>query len=468
MADRRRRSQTSSARRSTGSTRTRSKTNNARRAGTKTNTARTTQTARKQTARKQPAKTQSRKKRTSGTGEIRAISSSQNLPLQQNLGDSYYNLIFGTIILIIFGLLTVYIADSSVSGLLVSFGFATGGVLIMIFFVGRLGTVIYKKLAPLTWLGSIAMIALLKTPLGISVNGATRWLNLFGISVQVVEFVKVGTIITCAWLLNKYYKDMIAPGVYALVWGAAGILAALIIKISSDLSSGLVILLIAYVMTFVVMKHVIWHIIVAITGVSGFYIVYVRPAIELFNAKTVSEIKEMHAADEIPYRVERILGWLHPDAFRQDLAYQTAQSVRAIGSAGFLGKGLGSTLGTENFFAIESDFILAQLTSSFGILGLIGVLGLFLFLVLNIIFTAMNSRDRLFESLLCTGIATHFLFQNLINFCVATGAFPNTGIPFIFLSSGTTGLLVNCAEIGMVLAINVNTAKRLHDKGLLH
>ncbi|MCQ2508205.1 MAG: FtsW/RodA/SpoVE family cell cycle protein [Dorea sp.] len=429
--------------------------------------------SKKPAPRKTSTKTRNRRKKeldvvkVNGNNELRAMPSSESYDTGVHLGDSYYNLIFGTIIMICIGLLTIYIATGDL-GMIIKQGLiAVGSIFLMLIFISRLGTILYKKFVWAEYIVGIALILALTTGMAISVNGASRWLSIGGISLQVVEIVKVVVIIVCAYLLDKNLNKMNPTVLTFYVWIVAAIPALLIITISSDLSSGLVIILIAGIMTFVVMKNWLLHVGVGLVGIAGFYVVYMKKAIDYYNLYGVADLKAMHADGTLPYRVERILGWLYPASFQEDFAFQTSQSVHAIGSAGFLGKGLGSTLGTENFFAIESDFIIAQVASSFGILGLLCILALFLFIVYNIIYTASCCRNNLFDCLLCTGVATHFLCQNLINFSVATGVFPNTGIPFIFLSNGNTGLLINCIEIGIILAINKKAGKLQRKKGII-
>lgn len=430
---------------------------------------------RRKTAKTKRSKTKSRAQsgkqpsnRVNRPDDIKVVSGITTPESEIHLGDSYYNMLFGTISMVVIGILTVYMATGDVGMLIKQSGFGALGIFLAHFFISGLGTKIYYKLVGIIYVTAIVLTLLLLTPLKITSNGAARWLNIGGISLQVVEVVKVAVIIVCAYILSTYAKKLNWIALTIIVWGFAAVPAVLIMKISSDLSSTLVIFLIAFVMTFVVTGKWIFHIAVGVIGIIGFYFIYVKEAIDMMKEYGVANLNAMYESGDVPYRVGRILGWLYPENFTQGFAYQTTQSVRAIGSAGFLGKGLGSTLGTEGLFAVESDFIIAQVASSFGILGLIGILALFLFIVYNIIYTATNSRKRLFDCLLCTGVATHFLFQNLINFCVATGVFPNTGIPFIFLSNGNTGLLINICEVGIVMAINRKSGKILARKGILY
>lgn len=118
------------------------------------------------------------------------------------------------------------------------------------FFFARVDYHKWEKFATLAYIGSIVLVLLLLTPLGITANGATRWLNL-GMSLQPAEVAKLGVILFLASLVCKMGKGVRTIKGAAIIIGFAGVLFVLIYKISSNLSSAIIVLGIAVVMLFV-------------------------------------------------------------------------------------------------------------------------------------------------------------------------------------------------------------------------
>ena len=138
--------------------------------------------------------------------------------------------------------------------------------------------------------------------------------------------------------------------------------------------------------------------------------------------------------------------------FRSGL--QPLQSLLAIGSGGLFGVGLGQ--GRQKFLYLpepQNDFIFAIVCEELGLVGAGLILFLFALLIIRGYWLALHAKDR-FGSLMIVGIMTLFAFQVFANVAVVTNLFPVTGISMPFFSAGGTALVIQLAEMGLVLAIS--------------
>ena len=147
----------------------------------------------------------------------------------------------------------------------------------------------------------------------------------------------------------------------------------------------------------------------------------------------------------LSYWFNRIIAFLDPFTYRNDFAYQINSSYDAIGSGGFLGKGLGNGMLTEfKMMPIyESDFIVSALAEQFGFIGI-------LCLIFSLIYffywyvSYIEKCTNKFEKMILVGFGAIWFFHSFINLCIVSGIFPVTGLPFPFLSYGGTYFLSNC------------------------
>ncbi len=154
------------------------------------------------------------------------------------------------------------------------------------------------------------------------------------------------------------------------------------------------------------------------------------------------------------YQSTRILVWQDPWAYKQDGGYQIIQSLYAIGSGGLLGLGLGKS--RQKFLYLpepENDFIFAIVCEELGYLGAAIVILLFVLLIIRGYWLAVHARDR-FGALLVVGITTLLAVQVFLNISVVTNLLPTTGISLPFFSYGGTALMIQLAEMGMVLSVS--------------
>ena len=161
---------------------------------------------------------------------------------------------------------------------------------------------------------------------------------------------------------------------------------------------------------------------------------------------------------KIGYNASRIEVWRDPFGgdmeFQRDKAWQTIQSLLTIGSGGLLGVGLGKSRQKFMFLPEEhNDFIFAVVFEELGLVGATLIMVLFALLIMRGFWLAINARDR-FGSLLVVGVTMQIALQTFLNMAVVTNLIPNTGISLPFFSYGGTALLIQLAEIGIVLSVS--------------
>jgi cell division protein FtsW len=162
-----------------------------------------------------------------------------------------------------------------------------------------------------------------------------------------------------------------------------------------------------------------------------------------------------------PYRLERLSAFIDPWANPKDEGFQLIQSLYAIGNGGLFGVGFGNSTQKYMFLPFsESDFIFSIIAEEFGLAGCILVFATFAFIIWEIFSVGKKCADR-FGRYICYGIAAVIAVQTALNFAVATGSIPPTGLPLPFISFGGTSLLVFMSAIGIVLNVDKQNKKVL-------
>lgn len=336
-------------------------------------------------------------------------------------------------------------------GMFMAAGFA--GILVLQFANYR----ILKYFAWPLYLSGIMSILLLKTPLGVSANGATRWLKLPGIGqFQVSEWVKICVIVFLAYMIDKNKQHLSSPKVTFYLWIAGAIPTALLFKISNDLSSSAVILGICFIMSFISTKTEKLHLAVFIAAV----LVIVMYVWSIWNNMPTPE-----QLNSMSFRVGRIAAWLDPDRYAATQGHQTLQGLYAIGRGGVFGKGLGGSIQKMGQIPeAENDMIFSVICEELGIIGALVLIYLFGYLIYQIARVMVSAPD-LFGGMLSLGVFAHLTLQSIFNICVNLAILPNTGIPLPFISYGGTSVFCLLAgEMAIVFSVEHRIGKPLGKK----
>lgn len=302
----------------------------------------------------------------------------------------------------------------------------------------------YDKWSRILYIGTLAVLASVFV-LGSTAMGAERWLVIGPIRLQPSEFAKISIIITLAAHLDRKSdlsrpRDLISPLLHVAV--PMGL-----IMLQPDFGTTLVFGAIALGMLYFAganPKHLLAIVIAGVLAVAG--------AAYLSAEGYLPLLKE--------YQVKRLTVFLDPYADRMGDGWNVIQSMIAIGSGGFFGKGLfGGSQTQLNFLpARHTDFIYSVVGEEFGFLGAAFLLFLFALLLWRLLRITVIAKDR-FGSLITAGVTSMFLFHILVNIGMTLGVMPITGITLPFISQGGSSLLANLLCIGLVANVVMRRRK---------
>lgn len=280
---------------------------------------------------------------------------------------------------------------------------------------------------------SIIVTTLVFVPgLGFEHGGSKRWINVFGISLQPVEFLKIGFIIYfSAWLSwvkgrVKDFRFSLLPLILLL-----GIITVILIN-QPDTKSLILITATGLVMLFI--SGTPWKYIL------GMFLVMVTAfAILAFTT---------------PYLRTRINTFMNPDQNGSTSSYQIQQSLIAVGSGGIAGRGLGQSIQKFNYLPEpQGDSIFAVVGEEVGFIGSVFIIFLYVAFAMRGYRIAHYAPDS-FSKLFVIGIVTIITAQSFMNIASIIGVFPLTGVPLVFMSHGGTALLLDIGLMGIVLNIS--------------
>lgn len=329
--------------------------------------------------------------------------------------------------------------------------------------VGIAGMLIVSSLAfnsrwlvPLSWfmyLASLVMMGLV-SKIGIESHNAKRWLKVFGLSVQPSEIAKIAVVMLVPWVIAKWGKEALKePGsvrrgsVFLSVLLIGGIPGVMAWKLTDNLSTGIIIVCIAFGIYVMSKPKPLPYILVAIVLLAILYYVSYQMGGSLAQA-VVSE------ADISSFRKRRLAAWRDPYKFISGSGWQVIQGLYAIGSGGWLGKGLGrSTQKFNNIPEAQNDFIFPIICEEMGLFGALLVVLLFLAILYRLLYLAGNTRNR-YAYYILMGIFFHISIQVIFNIAVVLNLIPTTGVSLPFISSGGTALVLLLIEMGVALCIS--------------
>lgn len=300
------------------------------------------------------------------------------------------------------------------------------------------------KLGSLIYAGSLFLMALVRfSPLGRSFNNSRRWLRIgTRLTFQPSEIAKIAVIVLLPIIIIKMGDKIKTFKGTAFLVALGAIQAFAAWQLTDNLSTGIIIGGISLGIIFVAHPKPAPYVALGVGagGAIGAWIWYVK------NHMTVETTEG--------FRLRRILVWLDPERYISEGGYQVMQGLYAIGSGGFLGKGLGN--GTQKLSAIpeaQNDMIFSIICEELGLFGAGLITILFVYLLYRLLFIARNAPD-LFGSLMVTGIFVHIALQTVLNICVVLNVIPTTGISLPFISSGGTAILFLMAEMGLALSVS--------------
>ncbi|MBI3897391.1 MAG: rod shape-determining protein RodA [Gammaproteobacteria bacterium] len=330
-------------------------------------------------------------------------------------------------------LVVVYSASGKNVAMVIQHGVRIGIGFVVMFVVAQIRPELLERWAP--WFFAAGM-ALIVAVLGVGTisKGAQRWLSLGFVSFQPSEFLKLGVPMVLAWYLAR---GGVPPsmGRVALCLLITLVPAALIAK-QPDLGTSL---LVAASGLFVLFLAGLPTRLIVIAGIA------VAAALPILWG---------HLHD---YQRNRILTLIDPSADPLGSGYHTLQSMIALGSGGFYGKGWLNSSQAHLEYLPESwtDFIFAVFGEEFGLIGILLLIALYGFIAARALLIAFYTQDT-FARLLAGGLGLAFFIQFFINIGMVAGILPVVGVPLPMMSYGGTSILTLMAGFGILMSIHTN------------
>ena len=290
-----------------------------------------------------------------------------------------------------------------------------------------------KKATPSVFAVSYALLLLVFVPgIGVTNKGATRWVDLKVIQFQPSDVMKFALVLIMALYISKF-QDRTKTFKYGLLCPAAiVVLVCGTVALEKHMSATIILFTIGAAMIFIAGADLKW-----VGGIAGTFAVAASYLI-LFTK----------------YTKKRVDAWLHPENDLGGSGWQPYQSLLAIGSGGIFGVGLGNSYQKHLWLPEpQNDFIFAIVCEELGMIGAFALISLFMLLMWRGFVIALKAPDT-FSSLLVMGLTLKVSIQAILNIAVVTTTIPTTGIALPFFSYGGTALVMQLAEMGIILSIS--------------
>ncbi len=355
-------------------------------------------------------------------------------PLESNI------ILTATLCLLAFGAVMVYSSSSARtllegrgdgSAFLVRYvAYGAVGVVLMHVVSRRRLELVLRATGPLLVVAFACLVAVKVPGLGVTVNGARRWLGAGPLQFQPSEIAKLALILHAVRVLAERPGKLRAAAQIRPLLMVAGV-AILLIASQPDLGTALVI---AGPLT-------------ALLVAAGL------PLRQLAVGAVVAAVVILLYALSADYRRARLMTFLNPWDHASDAGFQAVQGQIALGSGGLLGRGLGQSM-QKNLFLPEAhtDFVLAIVGEELGVAGVLALIFLYGLLAYAGLRVARRARGA-YAKLLAAGVTSLILCQACVNMFAILGLAPLTGVPLPFISYGSTNLVVLLGGVGMLLNV---------------
>ncbi len=301
----------------------------------------------------------------------------------------------------------------------------------------------WKRWTRLIYIASIGMLGLLLV-MGTTVFGSQRWFRIGPMSIQPSELAKLALVLVLAKHLEG--REQLEGWNIWRAFALAAVPAGLII-LQPDLGTAAIFAGLAFAMLFFagadLRKLGLCAAVLAVAAMAAIYVSW---------KGWIPIIK--------PYQLSRLLVFLDPYADRNNAGWNIIQSMIAIGSGGFAGKGIFSGTQSRLHFlpANHTDFVFSVIAEEFGFIGTLVVLVLYAVVIWRGLRIAMLAKD-MYGLLLAAGAVSIFFFHLIINVGMTLGMMPITGLPLPFITAGGSTLLTSLMAIGIILNVGLRRQK---------
>jgi len=307
---------------------------------------------------------------------------------------------------------------------------ALGGTVVMLV-ISRMNYQ-YLRILSLPMLAGSIVLLILVPIIGFDAGGATRWIKVGPVQLQPSEVAKFAVIVSFSSMISVFREKMKTFKYGILPFATVLVVIAALMLLQPHISGAILIVAVGGALMFVGGVHWGWFAgAIAVAVAAGYFVM-----------------------TNMAHAIARIRIWQDPFSDPQGGGYQIIQSLYAVGSGGLFGLGLGKSRQKHLYLPEQhNDFIFAIVCEELGMVGACLVLFLFALLIIRGYWIAIRSRDR-FGSLMVTGVITLLAVQTFLNVAVVTNLIPVTGISLPFFSYGGTSLLIQLAEMGVVLSVS--------------
>jgi cell division protein FtsW len=304
--------------------------------------------------------------------------------------------------------------------------------LIAMYIISRLRLELIQRYTTLALAASFVMLILVKVPgIGVTVNGATRWLGAGPLVFQPSEVAKVALVLHVAAVIAA--RPKITRNIKTVIGPVIGVGGGIVLLIAAQPDLGTC-LVICFTMA----------VLLIIAGL---------PMRQLGLVAGIGATLVMLFALFEPYRRARLTSFLDPWDHATGDGFQAVQGQIAIGSGGIFGNGLGASI-QKIFYVPEAhtDFILTIIGEELGLAGIVGLLSLYGIIGYAGLQTAKKAKG-IYATLIAAGVTSLILCQALLNVYAVLGLAPLTGVPLPFISSGSTSLISLLGAMGLLLNV---------------
>lgn len=281
---------------------------------------------------------------------------------------------------------------------------------------------------PFAYISSLILVEMVQF-FGITIDGAKRWIAIPGIAftIQPSELLKISVILMLAYLIHKNPPPSEGYGFKVFFKLSLVILVPFVLILKQpDLGTALALLLVAYGLLFVIgIQWKIWIILAVIVGFSA-------PTLYTYGLKS--------------YQKQRIHDFIN------EPSYQVKQALIAIGSGGMDGKTKDEATQTQMKFlpVASSDFIFAYLGERFGFVGMLSVIGLYILLILHLLYISKEESKDYLIKVFSAGLAWVFFIHMVVNIYMIIGLAPVVGLPLPMFSHGGTSFMIFMVLFGIL------------------
>ena len=353
-------------------------------------------------------------------------------------------LFIAVVLLVCFGLVMIYSASGVRASVLQGdpmfflkkqAGFAAVGFFAMLI-ASQINYHVYGKfIYPMLTLSIFGLLAV-HSPIGKTINGASRWIGIGPLTLQPAEWMKVILILWLSYSLAKksekiksfsigFLPHLIVPGIIILLCLS-----------QPDFGTSVVVATLTFSLLFVAGAKLSYMMLACVAAAPVAY----------------------YLVAGTDYRLRRILAFLDPIANRFHDGYQLTQSLFGFSAGGVWGSGIGD--GLQKFFFLpepQNDFIASIIGEELGVVGIWVMLSIFALVTVRCATIAYRSRDE-FGMYIGVGLTVLFGVQYIINLGVAMGLLPTKGLTLPFISYGGSSLVISMAAVGILLNVSKRPA----------